>query len=256
LEARLPVRAIVGYPPTLDGPAVARQARELYAAGWRRFKLAIAATPELSRERLHAAASAGPDALVAIDAAWTRRDVADAVALLDALEYPALEWYEDVFPPGDARLVSELRQAVDVPIAMGDDQGGAYYPEALLAAGAVDVVRVDATTMGGLSRLLPMLDQIAAAGAGVSPHMFPHVHAEIFGALGLDLAIEWGLPGVHHFDDALPRPVVAGGRMAPLDHELGFGRLVTPAWIREQRVDDPAGVLQRIDADVASGLVR
>ena len=43
-----------------------------------------------------------------------------------------LGWFEDVFPPGDAGLVRQLRERIAVPIAMGDEQGGSYYPEALL----------------------------------------------------------------------------------------------------------------------------
>jgi len=42
-----------------------------------------------------------------------------------------------------------LRHANQHTIAMGDEQGGSYYPQALLMAKAVDVVRIDLTCMGG-----------------------------------------------------------------------------------------------------------
>ena len=57
----------------------------------------------------------------------------------------------DVFPPGDARPRARSASDVTVPIAMGDEQGGSYYPEALLRADAVDVVRIDLTCMGGIT---------------------------------------------------------------------------------------------------------
>jgi hypothetical protein len=45
-------------------------------------------------------------------------------------------------------------------------------------------------------------------------------------------------------DDPLPQPtILAGGRMAPLPEEPGFGRLVDIDWIRAQPHDDPAGIL-------------
>ena len=53
--------------------------------------------------------------------------------------------------PGDAGKLRQLRERTDVPIAQGDEQGGSYYPEALILAEAVDVVRLDLTCMGGIT---------------------------------------------------------------------------------------------------------
>ena len=48
--------------------------------------------------------------------------------------------------------MAELRaRSGGTPIAMGDEQGGSYYPEALLLRQAVDVVRIDLTCMGGIT---------------------------------------------------------------------------------------------------------
>ena len=66
------------------------------------------------------------------------------------------------------------RDGVSSPVAMGDEQGGSYHPQALLDAGAVDVLRIDATTNGGVTRFAAVLAQAEKAGVAVSPHMFPH----------------------------------------------------------------------------------
>ena len=97
-----------------------------------------------------------------------------------------LGWFEDVFPPGDAGKLRALRRRTDVPIAMGDEQGGIYYPEALILAEAVDVVRVDLTCMGGITAGRRIIDQVLDAGLAFAPHMFPHVHSQVMAAWGFD----------------------------------------------------------------------
>jgi L-alanine-DL-glutamate epimerase-like enolase superfamily enzyme len=159
-----------------------------------------------------------------------------------------LGWIEDLVPPGDAQVVAAIRERSGTPVAMGDEQGGAYHPRALLDAGAVDVLRVDATTNGGITGLRQALAQ-AAGRADISPHMFPHIHARLAGALGLDVPIEWGVvgTGVHPMDDGLERPTLVDGRMEPLSAEPGFGDLVDLDWISHQEVDDVDGLIAELE---------
>jgi L-alanine-DL-glutamate epimerase-like enolase superfamily enzyme len=251
---RLPATAIIGYPPGAMPPeAVAEQVRTLRADGWRRFKLPIALPLAYGRDRLHAArAAAGEDAWLGMDAAWVFRSLDDAAAFLDDVREARLGWFEDVFPPGDAAIVAGLRaRAGGTPIAMGDEQGGSYYPEALLLRNAVDVVRIDLTCMGGITRARPMIEACGHAGAAFAPHMFAHVHSQVFGGLSYDVPIEWGVPGtgVDQFADSLPRPtIVAGGVMEPLPEQPGFGPLANGAWLSEQDVDDPDGLVRELAA--------
>lgn len=247
----MPATAIIGYPPGTMGPGeTGAQTAELYAAGWRRFKAPIAATPERSAARLRAARAAAPDAWLGMDAAWVYDDVDTAAAFIESIPDVELAWFEDVFPPGDAAQLRALRDRIDVPIAMGDEQGGSYYPQALIAAGAADVIRVDLTCMGGITRGRRVIDEVLAAGLAFAPHMFPHVHSQVLAGLGFDdVPIEWGIPftGVHPIDDPLPQPtILAGGRMAPLPEAPGFGHLVDRDWVRSQPHDDPAGILAEL----------
>jgi L-alanine-DL-glutamate epimerase-like enolase superfamily enzyme len=180
-----------------------------------------------------------------MDAAWVFRAVEDALAFLDQVGEAGLAWFEDVFPPGDAALVAALRERTDVPIAMGDEQGGSYYPEALLARSAVDVIRIDLTCMGGVTCARTLIDACDRAGTAYAPHMFAHVHSQVFGALDCDVPIEWGVPGtgVDQYADSLEPPVVRDGRMEAPQEAAGFGKLVNPEWIAEQDVDDPDHLL-------------
>ena len=58
---------------------------------------------------------------------------------------PKPGWLEDPVAPHRVELLAELRRRVEVDVAMGDEQGGPGFPDALLLADAVDVVRLDAT---------------------------------------------------------------------------------------------------------------
>lgn len=240
------VTAIIGYPPTLTPAEVSTQVETLYAAGWRRFKQPIAATPEETRARLRAARDAmGPDCWLGMDCNWVFKSAPDAIEFARTIAALDLGWFEDVVPPGNARMVAEIRRGAPVPIAMGDEQGGSYHPESLLAHDAVDVARVDVTTYGGITRLKDTVAQFESAGVPFAPHMFAHVHSQVFSALGHDVPIEWGVPGsgVDQFADSLAQPVVTDGRMAPLEEELGVGRIFNARWIAEQIVEDEDGLI-------------
>lgn len=240
----LPAAVVVGYPPSLDAAATAAQVRELRAAGWRRFKLPIAPEVELTRARVAAAAAAAEGDWVGLDAAWSLRSATEAAELIDSLD-AELGWLEDVFAPGNVAALADLRRRTRTPIATGDEQGGAYFPAALLDAGAVDVVRLDLTCAGGISRARATVAAIERAGATVSPHMGGQMHSRVFAGLGCDAPIEWGLPGtgVDPYADSLAQPEIRDGLMLPLPETPGIGQMTNRAWLSDQQLDDPAGIV-------------
>jgi L-alanine-DL-glutamate epimerase-like enolase superfamily enzyme len=246
----LPATAIVGYPPSLGPEAVAEQVGTLWASGWRRFKVPIAPDLDLSVERLRAARRAAPDGWIGFDANMVFRTV-DDVARFDArVTDLQLGWIEDLVPPGDAALVAACRAAARTPVAMGDEQGGSYHPQALLSHDAVNVLRIDLTTNGGITGMPHVLDQARKAGVAVAPHMYPHLHSRVLPALGAtDIPIEWGVPGtgVHPMDDCLEQPVVVDGLMEPLAQDPGIGTLVNVEWLATQQVVDPDGLLDDLE---------
>jgi L-alanine-DL-glutamate epimerase-like enolase superfamily enzyme len=190
----------------------------------------------------------GPDCWLGMDCNWVFKSAADAIDFAKSIANLELGWFEDVVPPGNARMVAEIRRGSPVPIAMGDEQGGSYHPESLLAHEAVDVARVDVTTYGGITRLRDTLAQMDAAGVPFAPHMFAHVHSQVFSALGHDVPIEWGVPGsgVDQFADSLAQPTVTDGRMEPLAEELGVGRIFNARWMSEQIVEDDDGLIAEL----------
>jgi L-alanine-DL-glutamate epimerase-like enolase superfamily enzyme len=235
-----PATAIVGYPPTMDIDELRAQVGGLIDEGWRRFKLPIAPTHEATLERLSIVRAFGDGLWMGLDANWVFKRPDDAIAYIRTLEPFGLGWVEDIMPPGHARDIATVRRAVAVPIGMGDEQGGAYHPEALLLADAVDVVRVDASTNGGVTGLRRVLAELGSAR--FTSHMFPHVHSRLFSALGIEgVPIEWGIlgNGVDQVSDTFSRPVVVDGEMAPLPPDPGFGMRIDPEWLGSMHPDDP-----------------
>ncbi|MFL5953293.1 MAG: enolase C-terminal domain-like protein [Gaiellaceae bacterium] len=236
--------AIVGYPPSMPRAELEKQVLTLLAEGWRRFKLPIAPTWKATLDRLATVRGFGDDLWLGLDANWVFKRVDDAVDHIRTLEPFRLGWVEDIMPPGHARQVAALRAAVDVPVAMGDEQGGAYHPEALLTADAVDVVRIDASTNGGVTGLRRVLDELGPRP--FASHMFPHVHSRLFAGLGIEgVPIEWGIPGngVDQVTDTFTRPVLNEGWMEPLPPDPGFGMTIDPAWLKTHDTDDPDALI-------------
>lgn len=246
--APMPATAIVGYPPALMNPQkIGEQVKGLYAEGWRRFKAPMGVTLEESEARLRAARRNAPDAWLGTDLVWMFSDVDSAADYANRIGDLGMGCIEDIFPPGNARKLAELRKRVPMPIWQGDEQGGSYYPEALIMAGSVDRVRVDLTCMGGITGGRAIIDECLAAGVDFGPHMFAHVHSQVFSAWGFsDKPVEWGVPwsGVDPYADSLVQPeIIAGGLMKPLPSKPGFGDMLNREWALSQPHQDPDHIL-------------
>jgi len=225
----LPALLVVGFPPTMAIEEVAAEAAAMHAQGWRTFKLAIGPDVATTRARLEAAAAAGPEVRLVLDAVWTWRDADDAMRWVDAVADLPFAWIEDPFPPGGAEELARLRARMPVPLGSGDEQGGPGFPEMLLVAGALDVVRLDATAVGGVSGLLAAAARVAAGGAEVSCHVHGHLHAQALRGAGLAGWVEFGRPGsgvdplgdllVPEVRDGFVPPAALAGCEPPLDAE-------------------------------------
>ena len=246
--APMPATAIIGYPPAKMNPAqVGEQVTELSAQGWQRFKAPMGVTLEESASRLRAARKAAPKAWLGTDLVWMFGTVDAVLAYARTIGDLNLGCIEDIFPPGNAGKLAELRKAQSIPIWQGDEQGGSYYPEALIMAKSVDVVRVDLTCMGGITGGRTIIEECLRADQKFAPHMFAHVHSQVFSAWGFtDCPVEWGVPwtGVDPYADSLVQPKLdAEGRMLPLPSAPGFGNLLNREWALSQPHQDPNHIL-------------
>ncbi len=246
--APMPATAIIGYPPAIMPPEkVGEQVRGLYAEGWRRFKAPMGQTHDISEARLRAARAAAPDAWLGSDLVWMFQTVDEAAAYANRLADIDMGCIEDIFPPGNAQKLAELRKRVPMPVWQGDEQGGSYYPEALIMAKSVDRVRIDLTCMGGITGGRAIVDECLRAEQAFCPHMFAHVHSQVFSAWGFpDVPVEWGVQwtGVDPYADSLAQPELEeGGLMKPLPQGPGFGTLINRDWALSQPHNDPDHIL-------------
>jgi L-alanine-DL-glutamate epimerase-like enolase superfamily enzyme len=233
---------IVGYPPSLPPAGVAEQARRFATLGVRHVKLPTVADLARDRERMEAAAPFAE--AVSLDGGWTIQTLEQGLAVAAAMPRPG--WLEDPVPPERIDLMAALHRDAGVTLAMGDEQGGPGFPDALLLADAVDVVRVDATCAGGISGLRTIVPQVLAAGKRLSFHVFARLHAQIASALDAgETVIEWSLPGmtVDPVTESLPMPPIADGRMTAVADHPGLGDLWDRDWMADQATDDPHGIL-------------
>jgi L-alanine-DL-glutamate epimerase-like enolase superfamily enzyme len=177
-----PVWSIIGYPPDSSPHQVAIEASAAIRAGAAGVKLPRAQNAKATRERLSAAVNAVGAHRVALDLAWSFRSASEAAHVVDGFD---LAWLEDPFPPGNLAELIRLRSMLSFPLASGDEDANLYSPDILVESGAVDIVRLDATCQGGVTRMIDFADRFAGHPVSVSWHMNSSIHERL--ARELDL---------------------------------------------------------------------
>ena len=187
---RIPASVAGGYPRpgrTLDslGEEVAGYA----AAGYPWIKIAAGPLAD-DTERLRVAASAVGDRALAYDAHWAWRTLPEVVPTVRTWDEFDLAFIEDPFPSDSPALASRLREWTGIPLALGEDVVGRYAYRDLIAAAMPDVLRLDATTAGGISEAVKVCALAAAESIPVLPHIFPELHVHLAAALPIVMAVE------------------------------------------------------------------
>lgn len=190
-EAIMPVWRLLGgtrttapvllvAPYALDGEsdeAYAERLAVVAARGYQTLKLYPMPDPAAMGRRLAAIRSRlGPQIRLVIDMAWSFRTALDAIAAVRSWAPYDLTWVEDPFPAEEWANIKALADAVDTPIAVGDEVSVRGTTERLITERAVDVLRLDATSIGGFAAFDSLRDQAALAGLTVSPHAYGEVH--------------------------------------------------------------------------------
>lgn len=126
------------------------------------------------------------DLELVLDLGFAGRDVEQLVETVRTWEPFGITWVEDPFPVAATVDIAALGAAVPMPVAAGDEAPPDELGR-LLEQSAVDVLRADATTVGGLSGLL---DITAHASVPVSLHIYPEIHRHVAFAMGADSPVE------------------------------------------------------------------
>lgn len=143
---------------------------------------------EVAREIL------GPDIRLALDVHWAWRSVEVVRPYLSRLEPLGLAWLEDPFPADLVGTTARLRALTSIPLALGEDCVTRWGFRDLLDQGNADILRVDATSMGGLSEAVRVCAHASALGVPVSPHIFPEIHVHLGAAFSIVDSVEFTDP--------------------------------------------------------------
>lgn len=178
--------ALVGGYPSPDESAASLADWAQVTAARQPAVIKIASTSDYAQDtqRLRAIRSAIPDGpLLAIDLYWRAPDA--ATLLRDASDWSALgmAWIEDPFPFDDFENIASLADALDYPVAVGDEQSGIRHFRHLMDLGRIDIVRMDPTVVGGVRVFLEIARQAAARGLEVSCHGSPFLNSQLASAI-------------------------------------------------------------------------
>jgi L-alanine-DL-glutamate epimerase-like enolase superfamily enzyme len=190
LRSRVPVTAVAGYymdcrPLSEIADEVAQRLDE----GFARVKVMLKGDdPDFDLRYVRAVTSRAPGR-VAADAHWSWTTLTDALRVCRQLDDAGLAFLEDPFPPHAIELTTALAARLRTPLAAGEDVPGARAM--LQLASHVAVLRVDATTCGGITGALAALHAAGLSGCNVLPHVFAPLHVHLACAFGHVEAVEW-----------------------------------------------------------------
>jgi L-alanine-DL-glutamate epimerase-like enolase superfamily enzyme len=199
----------------------AREAAAYAGQGFRMVKLMGGAAPfEVDLARVKAVRSAvGGGVQVALDVNGAWQGMPEAAGYTRALADFGVAFVEEPVLTEDLEGLRALTAASSAPIACGEVDSGRWAFRELIGAG-VDILRPDATVVGGISEWVKVHTVALARRRAVLPHDFPYVHVHLAA----------GLPGV----DAVEFVTTAGGisnfhRLVRVALEPRNGMLTAPA---------------------------
>lgn len=211
VRAEVPVMMVAGYPDgAQDVDETVAAALAAATAGHRLVKFARAADPAVNLQILEQLADTLPATCrVVVDASWIWERPADALAEASRWSSLPVAWLEDPFPPERTSAYVELRRQCPVPVGAGDEAGDSSTLERLLDAAAVDVLRLDLMTVGGITAGVRVIHDAERHGVPVSLHICPEVSAHVAAAFGVVTSIETFDRGGNRLDPS--HELVAGG---------------------------------------------
>lgn len=206
-DGSAPALLVAAYPTPDRTPAeIAAEVVAGAAQGFARVKISRDPDPVRMAELLRligAGLPAGSELVVDVGFAW--RGAEEALAELAQWGRPSLAWLEDPLPPEDAEGWARLRRESGLPIGGGDEVTDARTYADLLAADALDVMRVDILAFGGVTPSLGLLERARASGVELSFHVYPEISVQLAAAYAPAAWVELfdgGVEGGNPYDPA------------------------------------------------------
>ena len=157
----------LGYQPP---DQLVEEARVLLAAGYKALKLRLGDSPARDIARVEAIRNAfGPELAILTDAN-TGYSVADARAVMPALDANGVAWLEEPFPAHDYRSYREAKSFGRVPLAAGENHFTRFEFNRLIEDGVVTILQPDLSKSGGVTECLRIAAMASAYKLPIHPH--------------------------------------------------------------------------------------
>lgn len=159
--------------------------------GFTAVKMKVGGAPlREDMERVRAVREAvGPDVDLMMDAN-NRFTAADAIRLGRAVERYHPFWFEEPVAPDDIKGALEVKAALGIPIASGENEYTRYGCRDWIEARAVDVLQADPLLCGGISEWRKIAAMASAYHIPMAPHGSPHMSIHLMAACSNGLIME------------------------------------------------------------------
>jgi L-alanine-DL-glutamate epimerase-like enolase superfamily enzyme len=168
----IPAYASTLMPDTPD--AASAHAREIVTSGFSAIKFGwgpLGTDPNLDVELVRAIRSEVGDSVeIMIDVGFAWGDASHAIKMTRRLEEFRPAWIEEPLWPDDLVGYAELVEAVETPIATGEENTTRWEFQDLLDRGKVDVIQPDISRCGGLTEARRIARQAEERGRDCVPH--------------------------------------------------------------------------------------
>ena len=225
---RVPAFAAGGYyGPATDPEAVHAEFQGYRDAGFRGAKLNVGGLPlERDLERVEAARyGLGNERALAVDFNGALASANEALSWAQALTRFDVAFMEEPFLMGNLPAIRAFHARSPIDVAMGEDASGRWAFAELMRPRALDILRHDATLVGGISEWLKVAGLGLANRVTLFPHWFPEVHIHLAAAFPDCLGVELITPesGIMNFHRLVDNPVTQEHGEAALPSGPGLG---------------------------------
>jgi L-alanine-DL-glutamate epimerase-like enolase superfamily enzyme len=229
-RGEVPVCAVGGYKRQGSGELDGLQTEMagFLELGCKAVKVTIGAgEPAADVRRLAAVREVvGAECILVADAFRSFTSLGDALRRLRLLTPFDLAYLEDPFSESLAPLVLDLRRRTGLLIGLGENLAGHRAFRELLQSGSVDVVRCDATVVGGVREFMAAAALTSAHGLELSAHVHANIHVQFGAAVDLHPAgLEYMPPdsGLDGLEQMLTTRLEIAGGCAQLPDRPGLG---------------------------------
>jgi L-alanine-DL-glutamate epimerase-like enolase superfamily enzyme len=184
-----------------DRDRLVANAADAAARGFAGIKMKVGRGHEADARRVEAVrAELPPEMGLMIDGNCSYT-VPEARRLAARIDVP-VDWFEEPLEKGDYTGHADLRDRIDIPVALGENLYSERQFKQVLATGATDVLQPDVCRVGGISAWVAVAETARSWGLPVSPHYIEPIHVHLAAAFP-------NVPHVEHHSTVLDNVITS-----------------------------------------------